>query len=115
MRTIMISCDRCGKEITGYPVKITPEHVGRENEELQPDNGEQLPEWAEKILDKDFCAKCTEKIVRYALGGMKENPEFKKAVEEMVEGTAPPQSVRRKRIKLRILMATGKEEPAGAK
>ncbi|MBD5461492.1 MAG: helix-turn-helix domain-containing protein [Lachnospiraceae bacterium] len=90
MRTIMISCDRCGKEITGYPVKITPEHTGRKNDELQPDNGGKLPEWAEKILDKDFCVKCTEKIVRYALGGMKENPEFKKAVEEMVEGAAPP-------------------------
>lgn len=83
MRTITISCDRCGGVIEGYPVKILPEYVDRENGDIWPDNDEHLPEWAERILDKDFCEDCTGKIVRFALGGMKENPEFKRGGQLM--------------------------------
>ena len=86
MRTVVISCDRCGKEITGYPVRIIPEYVERESGDLCPELDEGFPELPEKIRDRDFCEKCTDKIVRYALGGMKENEEFAKAVEEMVQG-----------------------------
>ncbi|MBD5456192.1 MAG: hypothetical protein HDR23_06930 [Lachnospiraceae bacterium] len=88
MRTTVILCDRCGKEIAGNPVKIIAECVDRENADLGPDNGEKFPEGAEGLSDKDFCENCAGKIVRCALGGMKENPEFKKAVEEMVEGVS---------------------------
>lgn len=90
MRTVRISCDRCGREITGYPVKIAPEYVDRESGEVWPDTGEKLPEWAEKLCGKDFCESCVEKVVRYALGGMKVNPEFEQAVQEMVKNDAPP-------------------------
>lgn len=90
MRTVVISCDRCGKEIKGYPVKIVTEYVDRETGDILPDNDERLPEWAEKTLDKDFCEDCTRKIVRFALGGLKENPEFKKAVDDMVNSDTPP-------------------------
>lgn len=68
MRQIRILCDRCGREVEGYPVKIIPELTDRDNDELIPENV-QSPEWVEKIQDKDFCEACTEKIVRYALGG----------------------------------------------
>ncbi len=84
MRQVRMLCDRCGGEIEGYPVKIIPELAGRDNDELLPENG-QHPEWVEKMQDKDFCEACTEKIVRYALGGMKKNSEFEEAVKDMME------------------------------
>lgn len=101
MRTIVISCDRCGKEIKGYPVKIIPGYAGRENEDILPDDIP-FPDWGEEILAKDYCEQCAERIVRYAFGGMKKNPEFEKAVEEMMENAAPPRRVRRKRIGTRM-------------
>lgn len=90
MRTITISCDRCGRVIEGYPVKIIPEYVDRESGDIWPDNDEHLPEWAERILDKDFCEDCTKKIVSFAMRSTMENPEFKKAVDEMIKGVTPP-------------------------
>ena len=84
MRTVVISCDRCGKEITGYPVRIISEYVDRESGELWLGQDEKLPDLSEKIRDRDFCEKCTGKILRYAMGGMKENEEFAKTVEDMV-------------------------------
>lgn len=74
MRTVVISCDRCGKEIKGRPVKIVPEYVDRETGDIWSDNNGRPPEWAGKILDKDFCVGCTEKVVRFALGGLKDDP-----------------------------------------
>lgn len=89
MRTVVISCDRCGKVIEGYPVNIAAEYVDRDSGDFWPDSVEKRPDFSQKIAGRDFCEKCTEKIVRYALGGMKENEEFAKAVEDMVKN-APP-------------------------
>ncbi len=109
MRTVTISCDRCGKVIEGYPVKIVSEYVDRETGDIWPDNEKVIPEWAEKTLDKEFCVDCVQKIVRYALGGMKENPDFKKAVEDMVND-----SVKKKdREEEADREADKKEKPAG--
>lgn len=91
MRIQKIVCDRCGKEITGYPVEIFPQFVDRETgHETWPDNDDPLPDWAEKMEDREFCVECTKKIVRYALGGLKENSEFEQAVQEMIESITPP-------------------------
>lgn len=91
MRIQKIVCDRCGKEITGYPVEIFPQYVDRENgEESWPDQDDLLPDWAEKMQNTEFCERCTEKIVRFALGGLKENPEFEQAVQEMIKSDTPP-------------------------
>lgn len=89
MRKVVISCDRCGKVIEGYPVNIAAEYVDRDSGDFWPDSVEKRPDWSQKIAGRDFCEKCTEKIVRYALGGMKENEEFAKAVEEMVKNASP--------------------------
>lgn len=110
MRTVVISCDRCGKEIKGYPVKIVPEYVDRETGEPWPDSDGQFPEWAEKIMDKDFCEDCARKIVRFAIGGLKENPEFKKAVDEMVDGVTPP-PIEVRMIRYQTFLATRKGIP----
>lgn len=85
MRTVVIKCDRCGKVIEGYPVNIAVEYVDRDSGDFWPDSVEKRPDWSQKIAGRDFCEKCANKIVRYALGGMKENEEFAEAVEEMVK------------------------------
>ena len=108
MRTVVISCDRCGKEIKGYPVKIVTEYVDRQTGDIWPDNDERLPEWAEKTLDKDFCEDCTRKIVRFALGGLKENQDFKKAVDEMVNSDTPTEV---RMIRYQAFLATRKGIP----
>lgn len=89
MRTVVITCDRCGKKITGYPVKIIAEQVDRESGDFQPGLDKEFSKQSESIRCRDFCEKCTCKIVRYALGDMKENEEFAEAVEERVKN-APP-------------------------
>lgn len=85
MRTVVITCDRCGKKIMGYPVNIIVEQVDRESGDFQTGFDKEFSKQSESIRCRDFCEKCTGKIVRYALGGMKENEEFAKAVEEMVK------------------------------
>lgn len=109
MRQIRILCDRCGREVEGYPVKIIPELTDRDNDKLIPENV-QSPEWVEKIQDKDFCEACTEKIVRYALGGMKKNPEFEEAVKDMMESTASGSD--RKKMKT-VSAADGEDGKSG--
>ena len=55
MRIQKIVCDRCGKEITGYPVEIFPRYVDREcGEESWPDRDDPLPDWAEKCGIQSF-------------------------------------------------------------
>ncbi len=91
MRIQKIVCDRCGKEITGYPVEIFPQYVDREHgEEIWPDNDDPLPDRAESMIEKEFCVECTKRIVRFALGGLKVNAEFEQAVQEMVKDVTPP-------------------------
>lgn len=109
MRTVTISCDRCGKVIEGYPVCIMPEYIDRETGGIRPDDEEKIPDWAEEMLDKDFCEECTKKIVRYAIGGMKENPDFKKAVDEMVNGSVKKKDQEEEADR----EADPKEKPAG--
>lgn len=56
-----ILCDRCGEEITGVPIRISP-HYARDDEF---DN--ELPLWIERIINKDFCRECMEIIADFAL------------------------------------------------
>lgn len=65
-----ITCDRCGREITGCPVRIMPHHVPRksESEADKPEEGtNELPPWIDRMVNKDFCEECTEDIVVFAL------------------------------------------------
>ena len=71
MKIQKIMCDRCGKEITGNPIKIYPEIVDRENGDLLI--GTVLPSWDGDLLEHDFCEECTEKIMRFAKGEMEDS------------------------------------------
>ena len=116
MRIQKIVCDRCGKEITGYPVEIFPRYVDREcGEESWPDRDDPLPDWAEKMRNTEFCERCTEKIVRFALGGLKENPEFEQAVQEMIKSDTPPPLRQGMMIRYQTMIATKKGKPVGLK
>ena len=91
MRTTIINCDRCGSVIEGHPVKIIPEHACWDSGDLWPDEcKEENLAYEQEMINKDFCRECVKKILRYADGGMKPNPEFEHAVQEMVEGVTPP-------------------------
>lgn len=64
-KIVKIICDRCGKEITGDPVRITPHYIQmdpKEQEELQEGRNE-LPVWMERMMNKEFCAYCAETIL----------------------------------------------------
>lgn len=91
MRKIVIKCDRCGKEIEGNPIKIIPEYAHRESGDLWPDgNTKDNIAYEQEMIDKDFCEECVRKILRYSQGGMKPNPEFEQAVQEMIKDDTPP-------------------------
>lgn len=66
MRKLIISCDRCGTEITGEPISILPKY-SKVGSQVIPEGMNELPLWIERMQDKDFCRKCTEAIVNYAL------------------------------------------------
>lgn len=60
-----IICDRCGMEITGDPVRITPHYVKRkpdEQEELEEGRNE-IPVWMERMMNKEFCTECAKNLV----------------------------------------------------
>lgn len=64
-RTIVkIICDRCGLDITGDPVRITP-HLVRRNTDQPYDCETDIvpPEWMKKMMDKEFCTHCAETIL----------------------------------------------------
>lgn len=67
---VKIICDRCGLEITGDPVKITPHIVQRNTD--QPYDWEKErnpPEWMKRMRDKEFCVHCAKMILDISLIG----------------------------------------------
>lgn len=61
---VKIICDRCGLEITGDPVRITPCLVKRNTGE--PYDWEKdivPPEWMKRMGDKEFCTYCAATIL----------------------------------------------------
>lgn len=62
---VKIICDRCGLEITGDPVRITPHFTKRNpdgSDEFQEGRNE-LPLWIERMTGKEFCTMCAQKIL----------------------------------------------------
>lgn len=62
MRVQKILCDRCGKEIEGFPVQVVAEFVDRETGESTAGETDYIPEDAEALLGKEFCVECTKRI-----------------------------------------------------
>lgn len=83
MRTVKITCNRCGKEITGYPVSLVPVYTERNSQTvLSQDKKEKngIPEEAPQQRaqgTKDYCEDCTVKILAFA-NGMVINEKFEK-------------------------------------
>lgn len=83
MQLTKILCDRCGAYVgaqDGY-VQIIPKFMNANMVSLPID---QLPVWLYGIINKDFCIDCAHEIIRYALGGIKEEKDLAKAVSEMI-------------------------------
>lgn len=60
-----VICYRCGMEITGDPVKITPHCVHRKGTENEG-SGEEInenPLWMMRLMNKDFCTECAKTCI----------------------------------------------------
>lgn len=63
-----IICDRCGEEITGAPIRMSPRYVGNDESDSGLEEGRnELPIWIERMINKDFCRECMEIIADFAL------------------------------------------------
>lgn len=60
---VKISCDRCGSEVKGAPVKIIPSIVKRDTGEPYNEQEIHPPKWMEKMMDKEFCSECAQRIL----------------------------------------------------
>lgn len=59
-----IMCDRCGMEITGNPVRITPHYIKRNPDEEELEEGRnEIPLWMECMMNKEFCTECAKNLV----------------------------------------------------
>lgn len=69
MRKTFIYCDKCRAEIMGYPVRIIPEYYDRDNGRYEPYLEQKMvvPPWVERMLNKEFCEGCAQKIFDYGL------------------------------------------------
>ncbi len=68
MKKIVIICDRCGKEIKGYPMKLIAEYTQRVDEKV-PDRKE-MPDLIRKSIqedcERDYCETCMQEILDFA-------------------------------------------------
>ncbi len=68
MKKIVIICDRCGKEIEGYPMKLIAEYTQRVDEKV-PDRKE-MPDPIRKSIqedcERDYCEDCMQEILDFA-------------------------------------------------
>lgn len=64
---VKIICDRCGLVTKGDPVKIIPSVVKRDTGEPYNEQEIHLPEWMEKMMDKEFCPECARRILDISL------------------------------------------------
>lgn len=60
---VKIICDRCGLEVKGDPVKIIPSVVKRDTGESYNEQEIHSPEWIKKMMDKEFCSLCAQRIL----------------------------------------------------
>lgn len=65
MRVVKILCNRCKKEIKGYPVALIPVFTDRGTGDEIPDDAGRAPQEKEQE-GKDYCLSCTEKIISFA-------------------------------------------------
>ena len=68
MKKILIICDRCGKEIKGFPMKLIAEYTQRVDEKV-PDRKE-MPDAIRKSIqedcERDYCETCVQEILEFA-------------------------------------------------
>ncbi|MBR1856613.1 MAG: hypothetical protein IJ803_06025 [Oribacterium sp.] len=68
MKKIVIICDRCGKEIKGYPMKLIAEYTQRVDEKVPDRKG--MPDAIRKSIqedcERDYCEACMLEILDFA-------------------------------------------------
>lgn len=72
MKKIVIICDRCGKEIKGYPMKLIAEYTQRVDEKV-PDRKEMpdpIRKYIQEDCERDYCEDCMQEILDFARRNM---------------------------------------------
>lgn len=87
MKKIMIICDRCGKEIKGYPMKLIAEYTQRVDEKI-PDRKE-MPDLIRKSIqgdcERDYCEGCMQEILDFAHRNMDIETYMSEKRDELTE------------------------------
>lgn len=98
MKVIKYICDKCNREIEGRFFGIMPELLDPKNPEVLSDDYLDDPVSAEQS-GRHYCRACVEKIIRYANSvPARENPEFKKAVDEMVQSAKAQKPAKKNKL-----------------
>ena len=93
-RIVKCICDGCGKEIEKDPIRVHAEHVDAETGDFITDDGGNYY-WENR---KDYCENCATQIIQFIDGlparnagkPAVPNPEFEKAVSEMIQASEKP-------------------------
>lgn len=72
MRIQIIKCDRCGSEISGYPIKILPKCVSYTNETVKEISASP---YEESQKHKDYCMNCCTAIIKFVNTTVTENQD----------------------------------------
>ena len=67
MKKITILCDRCGKEIKGYPLKLTCDYINRiDDKEVYQAMPRSLKNLMLGEIERDYCEGCMVEIMEFA-------------------------------------------------
>ncbi len=87
MKKILIICDRCGKEIKGYPMKLIAEYTERVDEK-SPEK-QVIPDALRKAIqedcERDYCEECMLEIIDFAHQNMDLQTFMSEKKEEIAE------------------------------
>ncbi len=119
MKRVVITCDRCGKEIHGYPMKLSAEYVARTDEkpvvQAMPTG---IRRALERDCERDYCEECMQEILEFAHKNMdaetfkeeQKEAEIDEAVESLTGQKLRKKMSAGKREKIEQLYASGVKE-----
>lgn len=63
---VQVFCDKCGMEIPGNPVRITPHYIQKNSDEELEKGRNVLPAWMKRLQSMEFCTECAKGIANKA-------------------------------------------------
>ena len=62
MRKIVVTCDRCGREINGLPIRISTQYINRETGDIMPISAGRAP-YEESLENEIYCRICVASLL----------------------------------------------------